>query len=52
MYQDWRKQVTLPDAAGNRLTKTALVPGDPDPVAEVSQYSYDDIYQFVGLQNI
>jgi RHS repeat-associated protein len=33
------------DAAGNRLTKTAVEAGTPNPVSVLSQYSYDNIYQ-------
>ena len=33
------------DAAGNRLTKTALQQADPNPVSVLSQYSYDPIYE-------
>ena len=33
------------DAAGNRLTKTALQQADPNPVSVLSQYSYDSIYE-------
>jgi RHS repeat-associated protein len=33
------------DAAGNRLTKTAVQVGSPNPVSVLSQYSYDAIYE-------
>jgi YD repeat-containing protein len=33
------------DAAGNRLSKTAVQVGNPNPVSELSQYSYDPIYE-------
>ena len=33
------------DAAGNRLTKTAVQAGNPNPVSVLSQYSYDAIYE-------
>src|SRR5208282_1137183 len=33
------------DAAGNRLTKTAVQEGNPNPVSVLSQYSYDPIYE-------
>ncbi len=33
------------DAAGNRLTKTAVQVGNPNPVSVLSQYSYDPIYE-------
>ena len=33
------------DAAGNRLTKTAVQAGNPNPVSVLSQYSYDPIYE-------
>ena len=33
------------DAAGNRLTKTAVQEASPNPVSVLSQYSYDNIYE-------
>ena len=33
------------DAAGNRLTKTAVQEASPNPVSVLSQYSYDPIYE-------
>jgi YD repeat-containing protein len=33
------------DAAGNRLTKTAVQEATPSPVSVLSQYSYDSIYE-------
>ena len=33
------------DAAGNRLTKTALQEASPNPVSVLSQFSYDNIYE-------
>jgi RHS repeat-associated protein len=33
------------DAAGNRLTKTAIQEASPNPVSVLSQYSYDPIYE-------
>ena len=33
------------DAEGNRLTKTALPSGNPNPVSVLSQYTYDPIYE-------
>ena len=33
------------DAAGNRLTKTAVQEASPSPVSVLSQYSYDNIYE-------
>ena len=33
------------DAAGNRLSKTAVQAGNPNPVSVLSQYSYDPIYE-------
>ena len=33
------------DAAGNRLTKTAVQEASPAPVSVLSQYSYDPIYE-------
>jgi uncharacterized protein RhaS with RHS repeats len=33
------------DAAGNRLTKTAVQTGNPNPASVTSQYSYDPIYE-------
>jgi YD repeat-containing protein len=33
------------DAAGNRLTKTAVQEASPNPVSVSSQYSYDNIYE-------
>ena len=33
------------DAAGNRLTKTAVQQASPNPVSVLSQYSYDGIYE-------
>ncbi len=33
------------DAAGNRLTKTAVQEASPSPVSVLSQYSYDPIYE-------
>jgi len=33
------------DAAGNRLTKTAVQEASPNPVSVLSQYSYDNIHE-------
>ncbi len=33
------------DAAGNRLTKTAVQEASPNPVSVLSQFSYDNIYE-------
>jgi len=33
------------DAAGNRLTKTAVQEASPNPVSVTSNYSYDPIYE-------
>jgi len=33
------------DAAGNRLTKTAVQEASPNPISVLSQYSYDNIYE-------
>ena len=33
------------DAAGNRLTKTAVQEASPNPVSVLSNYSYDNIYE-------
>jgi RHS repeat-associated protein len=33
------------DAAGNRLTKTAIQEANPNPVSVTSNYSYDSIYE-------
>ena len=33
------------DAAGNRLTMTAVQEASPNPVSVLSQYSYDNIYE-------
>ena len=33
------------DSAGNRLTKSAVQAGNPDPVTAASSYTYDSIYQ-------
>ena len=33
------------DAAGNRLTKTAVQEASPNPVSVLSQYTYDPIYE-------
>jgi RHS repeat-associated protein len=33
------------DAAGNRLSKTAVQESNPNPVSVLSQYSYDPIYE-------
>jgi RHS repeat-associated protein len=33
------------DAAGNRLTKTAVQEASPNPLSVLSQYSYDPIYE-------
>ena len=39
------KERRCDDAAGNRLTKTAVQQADPNPVSVTSNYSYDDLYQ-------
>ena len=33
------------DSAGNRLTKSAVQAGNPDPVTAASSFTYDSIYE-------
>jgi hypothetical protein len=40
------------DAEGNRLTKTAVQAGNPNPVSVLSQYSYDPIYELALSQRL
>jgi hypothetical protein len=40
------------DAEGNRLSKTAVQAGNPNPVSVLSQYSYDPIYELALFRGL